>query len=175
VLEDVSGDAGALGDTPVAAALAAALAHGETPPGDAACERALEAARELGHRAVFLELGPALVPLLRRRVRERSPHAPLARELLDAFEGKAPARPAAALTEPLSERERAVVRLLPTALSNPEIAAELLVTTNTVKTHLRSAYRKLGASGRRDAVARARALGLLAGHGRPAPQRQEGA
>ena len=46
-------------------------------------------------------------------------------------------------------------------LSNAEIGAEIFVSLNTVKTHLRSIYRKLGANGRADAVEQARALGLL--------------
>ena len=65
------------------------------------------------------------------------------------------------LLEPLSEREQAILRYLPTALSNREIAAELFVTTNTVKTHLRSIYRKLDVARRREAVERARDLRLL--------------
>ena len=64
----------------------------------------------------------------------------------------------------LSEREAVVLQCLPTHLSNQEIAAQLYVSPNTLKTHLRNIYRKLGVSSRREAVARAGALGLL-----PAP------
>jgi LuxR family transcriptional regulator, maltose regulon positive regulatory protein len=67
----------------------------------------------------------------------------------------------AAAGEPLSDRELAVLRLFPSDLSLREIGAALYVSLNTVKTHARSIYRKLGASGREDAVARARRLGLL--------------
>ena len=63
--------------------------------------------------------------------------------------------------EPLSERERAVLRLMPTILANTEIAGELFVSVNTVKTHLRSIYRKLDVGSRREAVAKARELELL--------------
>ena len=63
--------------------------------------------------------------------------------------------------EPLSERERAVLRLMPTILANTEIAGELFVSVNTVKTHLRSIYRKLDVGSRREAVAKARELRLL--------------
>jgi len=66
-----------------------------------------------------------------------------------------------ALIEPLSERERVVLRYLTSALSNVEIAAELYVSVNTVKTHIKSIYRKLDTTGRRDAVRRARELRLL--------------
>ena len=62
----------------------------------------------------------------------------------------------------LSEAELRVVRYLPTNLRTPEIAGELFVSTNTVRTHLRHIYAKLGAHGRAEAVDRARQLGLLA-------------
>jgi LuxR family maltose regulon positive regulatory protein len=63
--------------------------------------------------------------------------------------------------QPLTERELTALRHLAGPLSNAEIAAELYVSVNTVKTHQRSVYRKLGADGRRDAVRIARSLGLL--------------
>ena len=72
------------------------------------------------------------------------------------------------LAEPLTEREQRILRYLPTMLTNAEIGAEVFVSLNTVKTHLRSIYRKLDANGRADAVERARRLGLLpAGIKRP--------
>jgi len=55
-----------------------------------------------------------------------------------------------------------VLRYLPTNLSAPEIARELSVSVNTVRTHIRHVCRKLGAHGRMEAVTRARACGLLA-------------
>jgi LuxR family maltose regulon positive regulatory protein len=61
----------------------------------------------------------------------------------------------------LSERERAVLRLLQSRLSLREIGAELYVSLNTVKTHSRAIYRKLDATSREEAVERARELGLL--------------
>ncbi|TCJ34318.1 LuxR C-terminal-related transcriptional regulator [Parafrankia sp. BMG5.11] len=63
--------------------------------------------------------------------------------------------------ERLSERELAVLSYLPTMLTTAEIAAEMYVSVNTVKTHLKSIYRKLDVARRRDAVHRARALHLL--------------
>jgi DNA-binding CsgD family transcriptional regulator len=63
--------------------------------------------------------------------------------------------------EPLTHSETRVLRYLPTHLGAPEIAAELFLSANTVKTHLRHLYRKLGAHNRREAVQRARAIGLL--------------
>lgn len=66
-----------------------------------------------------------------------------------------------ALIDDLTDRELALLRYLPTALSQREIAAELYVSLNTVKTHARGLYRKLGVTGRQPAVQRARELGLL--------------
>jgi LuxR family transcriptional regulator, maltose regulon positive regulatory protein len=74
----------------------------------------------------------------------------------------APRRPdGAASGEDLTERELALLRLLPSELSLREIADSLYVSRNTVKTHARAVYRKLGASTRDQAVGRARELGLL--------------
>jgi LuxR family maltose regulon positive regulatory protein len=73
----------------------------------------------------------------------------------------APAGPLPPL-EPLSDSEIRVLRYLPTNLSGPEIANELYVSPNTVKTHIRNLYAKLGTHRRAEAVARARTLGLLA-------------
>jgi LuxR family maltose regulon positive regulatory protein len=64
--------------------------------------------------------------------------------------------------EELTDRELAILRLLDTDLSQREIGAALYVSLNTVKTHTRGIFRKLRASNRREAVERARALGLLA-------------
>ncbi len=80
-----------------------------------------------------------------------------------------PAGSALRLTEPLSQSEIRVLRYMPTNLSAPEIARELSVSVHTVRTHVRHLFAKLGAHGRSEAVARARALGLLA----PSPMRPE--
>jgi LuxR family transcriptional regulator, maltose regulon positive regulatory protein len=61
----------------------------------------------------------------------------------------------------LSERELAVLRLVPTRLSQREIGASLYFSVNTVKTHTKSIFRKLGVSTRAEAVAQARELGLV--------------
>jgi DNA-binding NarL/FixJ family response regulator len=76
-------------------------------------------------------------------------------------------RPAAPLDQPphreaLTHGETRVLRYLPTNLSAQEIADELYLSVNTVKTHQRHVYQKLGARSRTQAVTRARALGLLA-------------
>jgi len=60
---------------------------------------------------------------------------------------------------PLSDKEQAVLRFLPSQMTNEEIGQALYMSVNTVKTHLRSAYRKLGARSRHDVIARARQRG----------------
>ena len=70
-------------------------------------------------------------------------------------------RPPAVLAAPLTDREQLVLRYLASTMSNAEIASELYLSINTVKTHQRMVYRKLGADGRRDAVRRAKELRLL--------------
>jgi LuxR family transcriptional regulator, maltose regulon positive regulatory protein len=123
-----------------------------------ALDQALAIASAEGYRRPFLA-GLPLRRLLERQLGRPTAYAPLAAELLDALQQRD--EPPAGLLEPLSERERAVLRLLPTLLSYPEIGAELFVAANTVKTHVKSIYRKLDVGSRREAVARARALRLI--------------
>jgi LuxR family transcriptional regulator, maltose regulon positive regulatory protein len=136
------------------------------PAATRALERALEVAEATGLLWPFVEAGRRMEGLLKRQIRHGTAHRAVVGELLDAFADRAPARHSVApLLEPLSDREQAILRYLPTTLSNREIAAELFVTTNTVKTHLRSIYRKLDVARRREAVERARDLRLLSGGG----------
>ncbi|HSF26735.1 MAG TPA: LuxR C-terminal-related transcriptional regulator [Actinomycetes bacterium] len=72
-----------------------------------------------------------------------------------------PAPPAPLLGAPLTARELSIVRLLPFDLSFRDIGRELFLSLNTVKTHGRSIYRKLGVRSRAEAVVRARELGLF--------------
>ena len=62
------------------------------------------------------------------------------------------------MVEPLSPREQAVLRYLPTMMSNQEIASELFVSVNTVKTHLKAIYRKVGVSSQRELIEWVRVL-----------------
>jgi LuxR family maltose regulon positive regulatory protein len=126
-------------------------------------EQALELAEPGGFRQVLLAQGPAIRPLLRRQQRLGTAHRAFVEDLLAALDDaslRGSTRPT--LAEQLTDREAAVLRFLPTMMSNNEIASELFVSVNTVKTHLRSVYRKLGAGDRREAVQRARDLQLLA-------------
>ena len=69
--------------------------------------------------------------------------------------------PAKVSSNPLSERELDVPRLLATDLDGPDIAHRLFVSVNTMRTHTRNIYAKLGVNSRRAAVSRAEKLGLL--------------
>ena len=82
---------------------------------------------------------------------------------LDRQLGATDPRPsdAAALRIPLTDRELSVLQYLPTMLTYPEVALELFVSVNTVKSHLRHLFAKLDVANRRQAVSRARELGLL--------------
>jgi LuxR family transcriptional regulator, maltose regulon positive regulatory protein len=129
-----------------------------------ALERALDIAEPAGLRRLIETHGTVVGPLLRRHLRHDTAHPAIVGEALDAIErrGAQRSRPSTVLlVEPLSEREQAILRYLPTMMSNQEIAGELFVSVNTVKTHLKAIYRKLDATGRREAVQRGRELGLM--------------
>lgn len=99
-----------------------------------------------------------LVAVLEASVTRLSQHHAVVLDLLDRLRHRASAdRP----VESLTDRELEVLRRLPTLMSNREIAADVHLSVNTVKTHLKAVYRKLGVTSRREAVLRARTLGLL--------------
>ena len=135
----------------------------------AALERALSLAEPEGYARVFISEGQPLAALLKRAAK-RHIVPNYARRLLAAM-GPSEARPASHpdLIEPLSERELDVLRLLPSDLGGPEIARELRVSENTMRTHTKSIYEKLGVNSRRSAVRRAEELGLLARKSAPQP------
>ncbi len=143
-------------------------ALGDPDAADAALERALDLSETSGDLTPFL-LYPAS-GLLERHARHRTAHAALVADIRGLLAGTqagphygAPlsSRPAP-LLEPLSGSEARVLRYLPTNLTGPEIARELSVSTNTVKTHIKHLYAKFGTHHRAEAVDLARALGLLA-------------
>jgi LuxR family maltose regulon positive regulatory protein len=148
------------------ALLLEALAHDrQGDPGSTAraLERALDLAEPDGMILPFLFLAePAL---LERHARGRTAHAALVAELINVLSGRSAPSPRGTrevLEDPLSDAELRVLRYLPTNLAAPEIAGQLYVSINTVRTHMRHVYAKLGVHRRADAVQRARELGLLA-------------
>jgi LuxR family transcriptional regulator, maltose regulon positive regulatory protein len=140
-----------------------------------ALERALDLAEPQGVLLPFLQYPVAR--LLERHARRRGGHPALIHQILDLLSGtRGPSRldSARMLFEPLSDSEGRILRYLPTHLSRSEIAAELCVSVNTVKTHMRNLFTKLGAHSRTDAVDRARCMGLLAPKPRPLLPRELG-
>jgi LuxR family maltose regulon positive regulatory protein len=126
-------------------------------------ERALDLAEPDG--LVYPFLVAPVRHLLERHPRDQTTHASLLADILDVL-AESPVEPrrrgSDMLPVELSESELRVLRYLPSNLSAPEIAAELFVSTSTVKTHMRHIYEKLDTHRRTDAVERARKLGLLA-------------
>jgi LuxR family maltose regulon positive regulatory protein len=130
-----------------------------------AAEESLEAALELAEPEGLI-LPFMLWPcseLLERHPKHRTGHATLISTILDTLAGRAaaPRGPSAPLRDELSDAELRVVRYLPSNLTATEIASELVVSANTVRTHMRHIYAKLDAHSRGEAVARARELGLV--------------
>ena len=135
---------------------------GDARATEEAIERALALAEPEGLIVPFA-VAP-VTDLLKRHPRHRTAHAGLLSGILDVLAGaSAKARGTEApLRDELSAAELRVVRFLPSNLKVPEIAAELFVSPNTVRTHLRHIYSKLDVHSRTEAVERARELGLLA-------------
>lgn len=118
---------------------------------------ALALAQPEGYVRLFVEFGSPLAALL------AAESHPYARQLLAAFPEaeQFEATAVSSLPEPLTERETAVLRLMATGLTYQQIAAELIVSVNTVRHHVKGLYSKLAVSSRAQAVARAQELGLL--------------
>ena len=123
-----------------------------------------------GFIRLFVDLGSPMASLLERLRWQGGARGSSAFEyitsILTAFETKVGGRatdvtPSSALVESLTPRELDVLALLGRRLTNKEIAAELVISPETVKTHTLNIYRKLDVRNRRQAVARARELGLL--------------
>jgi LuxR family maltose regulon positive regulatory protein len=143
----------------VLAMLVDALARdalGEAGAAEAGIERALAIAEPDALLWPFVMIAPT--PLLERHPRHRTAHGALLQEILSVLSGVEARAPA----EELSPAELRVLRYLPSNLTAPEIGHELVLSTSTVKTHMKHIYAKLGAHRRGEAVERARALGLLA-------------
>ena len=146
-----------------------ALAHqalGQTQQALFQLTQALQLAQAHGYARLFLDEGPAMAALLQQaEAQQMVPE--YARALLAQFPDMV-AQSAAQertglplLLEPLSPREREVLRFVAAGLSNQEAAAQLAITAGAVKKHLSNIYGKLGVSSRTQALARARELDLL--------------
>jgi LuxR family maltose regulon positive regulatory protein len=161
-----------------------ALAHhalGDIPSALASLARALTLAEPQGYVRIFVDEGPPMAALLARmqvendslkadevgRLREYIQRLLAAfgkrKELqpFDSAQDKPSSISLQPLLDPLSKRELEVLRLLGTDLNGPEIARELMVSPNTMRTHTRNIYSKLGVHNRREAVRRAGELDLL--------------
>lgn len=114
------------------------------------------------HVALISELLERLAPNAIRPLSNTAPAA-AGTTRTTARPGAAGRDPSSHAREPLSRGEMRVLRYLPTNLSAPEIAAELSLSVNTIRTHMRHVYEKLGAHSRNEAVRLARSLGLVAG------------
>jgi LuxR family maltose regulon positive regulatory protein len=149
-------------------------AHGDLPAALAALSRGLgEAPEPESYVRLYLDEGAPMLALLRHaasaaaRASEQAAGGPgevlrgRARRLLERAQTIEGAEPPQSLVEPLSQRELEVLRLLDSELTGPEIARELYVTLNTLRTHTKRIFTKLDAKTRAAAVYRARERGLL--------------
>jgi LuxR family transcriptional regulator, maltose regulon positive regulatory protein len=142
----------------------ARLALGDPAAAQRSAERALDISGAEGRVWIYRSL-PGVRELLEAHPMHATAQPAHLKELLDHAAGIEPSTgdvAAPTLSEPLTDRELAVLRFLPTNLSAPEIASELILSVHTVKTHMRKLYAKLDAHTRAEAVQTGRALGLLA-------------
>jgi ATP/maltotriose-dependent transcriptional regulator MalT len=148
-----------------------ALAHqaqGDQPRALGSLERALTLAEPEGYVRSFVDEGEAMRLLIEKQTRNRE-HLlnDYVDKLLAAFTQPLTAPKSVSIhqksnmLEPLSERELEVLKLLRSELSGPEIAGQLIVSLNTLHTHTKNIYNKLGVNNRRAAVRRAEELDLF--------------
>ncbi len=148
----------------LAALIAAVIAHrrlNQAPEAAERLEEALALAEPDDQSGQFIAAGSPVRSALTIMITPASPSAGFASRILDRFDGRLPR----GLNQPsgaaLTESELAVLRFLPSHMTNQEIAESLFLSINTIKTHLSSVYRKLGVTSRRQAIAQGRRLDLL--------------
>ena len=144
-------------------------ASGDPEQAMAFLEQALTLAEPGGFVRIFVDEGSVLAGLLYEAAKHKiAPH--YTQRLLSAFPGSELDQTAAGeskisesdeLIQPLSERELDVLRLVAKGLQRQEIASNLVLSLNTVKTHMRNIFRKLGVKNQMQAVAKARAFGIV--------------
>jgi LuxR family maltose regulon positive regulatory protein len=127
----------------------------------AALTAAIDLAQPEGIIRPFLLFGDGVTQQLMRYQTLDGPHRMFVTELMEQIIPTEPIQDGPIMIDHLTDRELMVLRYLPTMLKANEIGADLFVSVNTVKAHLRSMYRKLGVTNRREAVERARCIGLL--------------
>jgi LuxR family maltose regulon positive regulatory protein len=140
-------------------------AAGDRDSASAALDIAVRDAESEGYVRVFADEGAPIRELLTRLNRRRSDDAYL-RRLINAASARTASAPTASsspLLSPLSVRELEVLRLLRSDLGGVDIARHLSVSLNTMRTHTKNIYSKLGVTSRRAAVTRATELGLVSG------------
>jgi LuxR family maltose regulon positive regulatory protein len=141
---------------------------GEPDQAMTSLERALNLAKPGGFIRIFVDEGPSMARLLYEAL-SRGIAPDYVRRLLAAFTIDEPVQAGpkksptdqSELVEPLSERELEILQRIAEGFTNREIADRLCLSLNTVKVHTRNIYGKLGVNNRTQAVARARALGVL--------------
>jgi LuxR family maltose regulon positive regulatory protein len=143
-------------------------AQGNQPRALAPLERAFTLAEPEGYKRMFVDEGDAMRLLLEKQTHDRDhPLNGYAAKLLAAFTQPVTAtksaliHPKIDMLEPLSERELEVLKLLRSELSGPEIAEHLIVSLNTLRTHTKNIFNKLGVNNRRAAIRRAEELDLF--------------
>ena len=136
-------------------------AAGDTTGALAAFDSAISLAEPQGYVRVFLDEGPAMSRLLKAAAKRpnASSYVQVLARLASPDTGRTTVQKG--VVEPLSERELEVLRLLRSELDGPAIAGELVVSLNTLRTHTKHIYAKLGVGSRRAAVRRAEELGLF--------------
>lgn len=154
-------DGDALSETEAWLVVAAAYERGgDHVRCDTALDRAIEtAAPDVLVRPFLLLPTPALAARAATRLSRHE--GDLAERWRTVVHGEAAPHEPEPLVDPLTSRELAILGALPTMQTNSEIAADFYVSVNTVKAHLKALFRKLGVDSRREAVRRARELGLL--------------
>ncbi|HET8914477.1 MAG TPA: LuxR C-terminal-related transcriptional regulator, partial [Propionibacteriaceae bacterium] len=140
---------------------AASLALREGKPDQAShyLRFALHSTEMHGWRRPYGEIAAAITPVLDAERRRITAYGEQVVELLAYLRGQPVS--GVRLTDPLSERELEILQYLPTPLDQRELCSALFISRNTLKTHLRSTYRKLGVQTRREAVLQAERLGIL--------------
>jgi LuxR family maltose regulon positive regulatory protein len=134
--------------------------EGRCPESERLMGKALELAEQHSLVEIFVRAGPEVVSMV--ALASASSH-------LTSFPGEVVARAeevlapvqVGELVDPLTVREMEILTYLPSRLTNAELAERCYVSVNTIKTHMARIFRKLGASNRREAIARATEVGLL--------------